>query len=100
MKIDRQRQLAPLCGARCQISLIHPMSTKAAPAPAASGKGQAAKKIGASKGAKQYTYLAKGISTLGRSVGFRKRALKVHNRCACLARGAAVLPCAVAARCV
>jgi len=38
---------------------------------------KAAGKIGQPKPAKAYTYLAAGISKIGRSAGFRKRALKV-----------------------
>ncbi len=38
-------------------------------------------KVGKPKPAQPYTYLAKGISKIGRSAGFRKRALKVPLCC-------------------
>jgi hypothetical protein len=42
---------------------------------------KAAGKIGQPKPAKAYTYLAPGVSKIGRSAGFRKRALKVLSIC-------------------
>ncbi len=48
-------------------------------------------KVGKPKPAQPYTYLAKGISKIGRSAGFRKRALKVPCAASSATRCAPVL---------